>query len=287
MNTQLIPVVASVIGHQTVQTVDGRTLHTFLEVQSDFRNWIKNRIEEYGFEDDKDFRSFFSETPEEGFGKNLPKPQGGRPSKEYALTLGMAKELAMVERNEKGRQARRYFIECERKLLQIAGPRSEPAALVPILSYMEIARSAALAPDTRQHIQRVFQGIQELTARERKAQRVDCRVILQAVVDDILSWRYGCPYAYGFNLMGKAYLQTCSSHIAYHLRSAPHFKAFFEKMNWLDERKITTEWELAGLTIKTRKSLLMDGSRLDLVINLPKLSALDPSHEPLPPVRNA
>lgn len=285
MNTQLIPVVASVIGNQTVNTVDARALHTFLEIGRDFSTWIKARIEEYSFEADKDFCSFLA-SEDKDRSPNLGS-KGGQNRIDYCLTLDMGKELAMVERNEKGRQARRYFIECERKLLQMAGPRSEPTALVPILSYMEIARSAALAPDTRQHIQRVFQGIQDMTARERKAQRVDCRVILQAVVDDILSWRYGCPYAYGFNFMGKAYLQTCSSHIAYHLRNAPHFKAFFEKMTWLDERKITTEWELEGLTIKTRKSLLMDGSRLDLVINLPKLSALDPSHEPLPPVRNA
>lgn len=104
MTTQLIPVVSSVIGSQTVQTVDGRALHTFLEVQSHFRDWINNRIEEYGFEEGKDFRSFFSEST------------GGRPTKEYALTLNMGKELAMVERNAKGKQARQYFIECEQRL---------------------------------------------------------------------------------------------------------------------------------------------------------------------------
>lgn len=47
------------------------------------------------------------------FGENS---KGGRPKKEYALTLDAAKELSMVEGNEKGKQARKYFIACEKKL---------------------------------------------------------------------------------------------------------------------------------------------------------------------------
>ncbi len=82
-------------------------MHTFLEVKSEFRNWIKNHIEEYSFLENKAFI---------GFAKILAKPKGGRPSTEYHIILDMAKELSMVERNEKGRQARHYFIECEKKL---------------------------------------------------------------------------------------------------------------------------------------------------------------------------
>lgn len=63
MNNQLITVVTSIIGQQTVQTVDGRALHTFLEVGRDFSNWMKSRIEEYGFEDGVDFSPFLAKTP--------------------------------------------------------------------------------------------------------------------------------------------------------------------------------------------------------------------------------
>lgn len=89
-----------------VQTVNARDLHAFLEVGKMFAHWIKDRIEQYGFVEHHDY-VVFAET-----GNN---PSGGRPAKEYAISLDMAKELAMVERNEKGKQARMYFIECERR----------------------------------------------------------------------------------------------------------------------------------------------------------------------------
>lgn len=87
------------------RAVNARELHQFLESKQDFSNWIKNRIEKYGFVENQDF---------EVFDKFIGNPQGGRPSIEYAISVDMAKELSMVENNEKGRLARKYFIECER-----------------------------------------------------------------------------------------------------------------------------------------------------------------------------
>ena len=99
---ELISLTQSAINGELQQTVNARELHAFLEVQTAFKDWIARRIAEYGFEDEKDFCSFLSES------------KGGRPSKEYQISLDMAKELAMVERNEKGKQARQYFITCEK-----------------------------------------------------------------------------------------------------------------------------------------------------------------------------
>jgi phage anti-repressor protein/phage antirepressor YoqD-like protein len=87
------------------RTVNARELHAFLEVKSEFRNWIKNRVEDFGFVENQDFVTV---------GKNLP---GGGKQNDYHLTIEMAKELSMVERNDKGKQARQYFIECERVAL--------------------------------------------------------------------------------------------------------------------------------------------------------------------------
>ncbi|WP_375657105.1 antA/AntB antirepressor family protein [Bartonella sp. CM120XJJH] len=106
MNT-LIEITEQIIDQETVQTVNARELHTFLDVNIRFNDWISRRIEEYSFQENQDFVSFT---------QKRVKPKGGRPSIEYHITLDMAKELSMVERNEKGRQARRYFIECEKKL---------------------------------------------------------------------------------------------------------------------------------------------------------------------------
>lgn len=85
------------------KAVSARELHQFLGVKSKFADWIKNRIEEYGFIENQDFVSVSK------FLEN-----GGR-TKEYAISLDMAKELSMVEKTEKGKLARLYFIEMEKK----------------------------------------------------------------------------------------------------------------------------------------------------------------------------
>ncbi|MCX8566858.1 MAG: anti-repressor protein [Glomeribacter sp. 1016415] len=100
---RLMPIRPTKIQTASVPTVCARDLHVFLEVATSFKDWVTRRIAEFEFEEGKDFCAFLS------------KSTGGRPSKEYALTLDMAKELSMVERNEKGKQARQYFIECERR----------------------------------------------------------------------------------------------------------------------------------------------------------------------------
>lgn len=87
------------------KAVSARELHSFLESKQNFADWIKNRIEKYDFVEGQDFEVIHN------FMKN---PNGGRPLIEYALTIDTAKELAMLEGNDKGKQARRYFIECEK-----------------------------------------------------------------------------------------------------------------------------------------------------------------------------
>ena len=106
---ELIPLHSQTIDGNAVETVNARELHAFLEVQTRFNDWIAARINEYGFIENQDFVSFT---------ENPVKIQRGRPSKEYHITLDMAKELAMVERNEKGKQARQYFITCEKQAKQ-------------------------------------------------------------------------------------------------------------------------------------------------------------------------
>ena len=111
---ELIKLTQSAINGEMVQTVNARELHEFLDVSTRYNDWITKRIRDYDFLENQDFVCFT---------QNSAKPDGGRPSKEYCITLDMAKELAMVERNDKGKQARQYFIECEKKLREAAKPQ--------------------------------------------------------------------------------------------------------------------------------------------------------------------
>ena len=107
-----MPVVtASIIAGQSVNAVNARDLHAFLEVGRDFSSWIRDRITTFGFQEHRDFEIFDSPVLGNQTGRG-----GDRRSKEYILSLDMAKELSMVERNEKGKQARQYFLDCEKKL---------------------------------------------------------------------------------------------------------------------------------------------------------------------------
>jgi phage anti-repressor protein len=92
------------------RAVSARELHAFLESKQDFSTWIKGRISKYGLVENEDFSSFH---------KIVEREKGGSTAIEYALTVDCAKELAMVEGNDKGRRARRYFIACERELRQV------------------------------------------------------------------------------------------------------------------------------------------------------------------------
>ncbi|WP_458400077.1 antA/AntB antirepressor family protein [Mailhella sp.] len=102
-----LSVVSASIGNVQQLAVDARLLHQTLGAKRDFSNWIKGRIEKYAFKENEDFIIF---------AKSGEKSVRGRHSIEYTLSLDMAKELAMVENNERGRLVRRYFIECERRL---------------------------------------------------------------------------------------------------------------------------------------------------------------------------
>lgn len=82
--------------------ISGRMLHEFLEVKTAYKDWFP-RMVEYGFVEGQDFCSILSEST------------GGRRATDHAIKLDMAKELAMIQRNEKGKQARQYFIQIEKE----------------------------------------------------------------------------------------------------------------------------------------------------------------------------
>ena len=150
-NSNLIPVFSGLIQNQQVQLCNARSLHAFLESKQQYSHWIKDRIADYGFQQNEDYLVITERT-------------SGRPRKEYHITLDMGKELGMVERNERGRQIRKYFIECERRATQpkqIALPAPEKKFTFEFTEY-ELQQLIWLwfafkrGVGTFQHIERAF-----------------------------------------------------------------------------------------------------------------------------------
>lgn len=87
-------------GDNDTPTVSGRELHKALKIETPYKKWF-DRMTEYGFSENSDFWTILSEST------------GGRPSTDHQLTIPMAKELCMLQRTDKGKQMRQYFIAVE------------------------------------------------------------------------------------------------------------------------------------------------------------------------------
>jgi len=143
--------------------VDARELFVFMrgsDTKTKFIDWIKDKVEKYGFEENLDFISFSQKNE---------KPLGGRPLKEYYLKIDTAKEISMVENNEKGRKIRKYFIEVEKRFRNIV---HSPAN---IFDFMRLALDQIEANEKR--IDKV-EKLSENTAKEVKEikQKIDVSI---------------------------------------------------------------------------------------------------------------
>ncbi|EJJ0582371.1 antA/AntB antirepressor family protein [Escherichia coli] len=136
MTSQLIPVFNGTIANETALLCNARDLHAFLGVKKVFAAWITNRISEYEFIENQDY-ILLSNLGKQTSGR------GGHNRKDYHLTLDTAKELAMVEHNEKGRQIRRYFIECEKKLRSMQPAQQFTDEEIILLCYMQVQMEKA------------------------------------------------------------------------------------------------------------------------------------------------
>lgn len=113
MNT-LIPITQTDDGRQAVS---GRALHEFLEVKAHYKDWLP-RMVAYGFTEGQDYVLNFERVARQG--------RGTVERQDHILTLDMAKELSMIQRTERGRQARAYFLECEKRA---QAPSFDPSTL--------------------------------------------------------------------------------------------------------------------------------------------------------------
>lgn len=118
-----------------VQAVMGRDLHNFLEVSTEYRHWFP-RMVDYGFEEGKDY-AVKNDRVRDSLGRE-------REATNHVISLDMAKEISMIQRTDKGKQARAYFLECERRAKQpaeLSGPELMAKALVEAQATLEAANN--------------------------------------------------------------------------------------------------------------------------------------------------
>lgn len=180
MNHQIIPVFT---GDNNTQLCNARDLHAYLESGREFATWIKNRIEEYGFVESEDYLT------------NLSNRSGGSAGKkrtDYHLTLDMAKELAMVENNDKGRAVRRYFIRAEKQLRHtqqvqqnrmIEELRDMARHMLPLPGVKRRARDGVLLSGTVVLIEQSRKALAELVTSTHPGQQRQLHIMLRYIND--------------------------------------------------------------------------------------------------------
>lgn len=99
---ELIVINQQRIGNETVESVNARNVHSFLGINKDFSNWIKNQIRRADLEEEKDWV------------KLALKGELGQQIIDYYLTLDAAKHIAMMSRSPRGKELRQYFIDYEK-----------------------------------------------------------------------------------------------------------------------------------------------------------------------------
>lgn len=103
IENELVPVYETSTGEKVVY---GTELHKVLEAKTQYKDWSERRLADVDAIESEDYEVLL---------KNERNLKGGRPTKDHIITLDTAKEMAMLERNEKGKQVRRYFIQVEKK----------------------------------------------------------------------------------------------------------------------------------------------------------------------------
>lgn len=149
------------------QLVSGRELHEFLEVGTKYTQWF-DEMTKYGFVENVDY-STLNELSEKKEGSRFVK----RTIINHAMTLDMAKEISMIQRTEKGKQARLYFIEVEKQY------KLDTSSLSPELQFMNsVVQSLAKQEMATKQLSNKLDNITEIVALNTTDWRKDCRALI-------------------------------------------------------------------------------------------------------------
>lgn len=184
------------IGKEKVNSVNARDLHKALESKQDFSNWIKARIDKLGLIEGIDY--VFNK-----FIENLI--AGGRPKIDYYVTIDIAKHIAMMEATDKGREVRKYFIECEKKLQQnkqFTLPQTYKEALLELVK--EVEKNEQLTIENKEQKQVIeYQGNKldnykqiELQRRYKQELATSLNRNIRLLAEQRFNKDYGSAYTY-------------------------------------------------------------------------------------------
>lgn len=139
--TELIPINKADFNGAEINSVNARELHAVLESKQDFSTWIKKRLDETDAVENVDFICFHKKME-----------ANNATMIEYILSTDIAKEIAMLERNEVGKKVRRYFIEFEKMHKQKVTPPTQAEILAQSAALLveQERRTAALETKTEE-----------------------------------------------------------------------------------------------------------------------------------------
>lgn len=165
IENELVPVYETSTGEKVVY---GSELHEVLGAPSVYREWSKRRLTDIDAEEDADFTTV-----------EIPTVSGGAPKKDHIIKLDTAKEMAMLERNEKGKQVRRYFIQVEKKYKSASLATQELSPQLQVMINLEIEQKRQA--EKLEHVEERIESIREVVAIDTTSWREDTGRILRKI----------------------------------------------------------------------------------------------------------
>ena len=164
IENELVPVYETSTGEKVVY---GSELHEVLGVKSRYREWIDRRLLDIDAVENEDFQAAEFSAP------------SGQTKKDHIIKLDAAKEMAMLERNEKGKQVRRYFIRVEKKYKAASLATQELSPQLQVMINLEIEQKRQA--EKLEHVEERIESIREVVAIDTTSWRDDTGSILRKI----------------------------------------------------------------------------------------------------------
>lgn len=164
IENELVPVYETSTGEKVVY---GSELHEVLGAPSVYREWVKRRLSDIDAIENEDFQGVEISTP------------SGQTKKDHIIKLDAAKEMAMLERNEKGKQVRRYFIRVEKKYKAASLATQELSPQLQVMINLEIEQKRQA--EKLEHVEEWIESIREVVAIDTTSWREDTGRILRKI----------------------------------------------------------------------------------------------------------